>query len=66
MLHAGENQTFSSYIIMQLDEQLGVALLSNMKSSFTTAIGQGVIYLWEDKSASSQHTDSLRELDRIV
>ena len=47
ILHAGQNPTFSSYLIMEPDEQIGVAVLSNMNTTFTTAIGQGVIDLWE-------------------
>jgi hypothetical protein len=66
ILHAGENPTFSSYFIMQLDEQLGVAILANMRSSFTTAIGQGVMDLWEGKNVTSNHTDSYQKLDQIV
>lgn len=66
VLHAGENPTFSSYFIMRPDEQLGVAVLANMKTGYTTAIGQGVMGLWEGRSASQPHSDSFQELDRIV
>ncbi|WP_169090877.1 serine hydrolase domain-containing protein [Paenibacillus sp. PL91] len=66
ILHAGENPTFSSYFIMQPDEKLGVAILANMRSSFTTAIGQGVMDLWEGKNVTNNHTDSYQKLDQIV
>lgn len=66
ILHAGENPTYSSYIIMQANEQFGVAILSNMNSSFTTAIGQGVMDLWEGKNVSNNHSDSYQKLDKIV
>ncbi|MFJ7913970.1 MULTISPECIES: serine hydrolase domain-containing protein [unclassified Lysinibacillus] len=66
LFHAGENPTFTSYFMMQPDEQLGVAILSNMNSSFTTAIGQGVMDLWEGKTVDTVHSDSLQKLDKTV
>lgn len=66
ILHAGENPTFSSYFIMQPDEQLGVAILSNMNTSFTTAIGQGVMDLWEGNDVTNNHSDRYQKLDRFV
>lgn len=66
ILHAGENPTFTSYFIMQPDEQLGVAVLSNMDSTFTTVIGQGVMDLWEGNNANINHSDSYQKIDKIV
>lgn len=51
---------------MQPDEQVGVAILTNMKTSFTTAIGQGVMDLWEGKDVTSNPSDSYQNLDRIL
>ena len=64
--HDGANPTFSSYFIMQPDEQIGVAILSNMNSTFTTAIGQGVMDLWEGNNVNINHSDSYQKLDKIV
>ncbi|MGM7635225.1 serine hydrolase domain-containing protein [Bacillus sp. Hm123] len=66
ILHSGQNPTFTSYFIMQPDEQLGVAILSNMNTSFTTTIGQGVMDLWEGNSVTNNHSDNYQNLDRIV
>lgn len=66
IFHAGENPTFSSYFIMQPDEQIGVAVLSNMNSSYTTAIGQGVMDLWEGKSVNTIHADNFQNLDKTL
>lgn len=66
IFHAGENPTFTSYFIMQPDEQLGVAILSNMNTSFTTAIGQGVMDLWEGNNVTNNHSNSYQKLDRFV
>ncbi|WP_016995605.1 serine hydrolase domain-containing protein [Lysinibacillus boronitolerans] len=64
--HAGENPTFSSYFIMQPEEQIGVAILANINTSSTTAIGQGVMDLWEGKTIDMQHISSYQKLDKIV
>lgn len=64
--HAGANPTFSSYFIMQPDEQIGVAVLSNMNSSYTTAIGQSVMDLWEGKTVNTIHADNLQNLDKTL
>lgn len=66
LLHAGDNPTFSSYFILQPDEQLGVAILSNMNTSFTTAIGQGVMNLWEGNNVTNNHSDRYQKLDRFL
>lgn len=66
IFHAGENPTFSSYFIMQPDEQIGVAVLSNMNSSYTTAIGQGVMDLWEGKTVNTIHADNFQNLDKTI
>jgi len=64
--HEGENPNFTSYFIMQPDEQVGVAILSNMNTTFTTAIGQGVMELWEGKNVNTQHTSIYQKLDQII
>jgi len=64
--HAGENPNFTSYFIMQPDEQVGVAILSNMNTSFTRAIGQGVMELWEGNKVTNNHTDGYQKMDYIV
>lgn len=66
IFHDGQNPTFSSYFILQPEEQVGVAILSNMGSSFTTAIGQGVMELWEGNEVNLNHTDSYQQVDNIV
>lgn len=66
LLHAGENPTFSSYFILKPDEQVGVAILANMKTSYTTAIGQGVMDIWEGREVAYRHADSYQQLDQIL
>ena len=66
VFHAGENPTFTSYFIMQPEEQIGVAVLSNMDSTFTTVIGQGVMDLWEGNNININHSDGYQKIDNIV
>jgi len=66
VFHAGENPNFTSYFIIQPDEQVGVAILSNMNTTFTRAIGQGVMELWEGRSVNTNHTDGYQKIDKIV
>lgn len=66
IFHAGENPTFTSYSIMQPNEQLGVAVLANMNTTYTTAIGQGVMDLWEGKNANNIQSGGLGKMDKIV
>ncbi|WP_459503921.1 serine hydrolase domain-containing protein [Bacillus sp. C1] len=65
--HDGENPNFSSFIIMQPDTQTGVAVLSNMKSTVTTSIGQGVMDLWNGKNISdTKQIDSFQKVDKVA
>ena len=64
--HDGANPTFSAYFIMQPDEQIGVAILSNMDTTFTTAIGKSVMDLWEGNNVSLNHTDGYQKMDKVA
>ncbi len=64
--HAGENPNFSSYIVLKPDEQVGVAVLANMNSTFPTAIGEGVMRIWEDQEGAAAHSDFYLTFDRIL
>ncbi|WP_152393274.1 serine hydrolase domain-containing protein [Paenibacillus guangzhouensis] len=66
VFHAGENPNFTSYFIMKPDDQIGVAIMSNLNTSYTTNIGQGVMALWEGRKAANNHTDVYQKLDQIV
>ncbi|UHA73484.1 serine hydrolase domain-containing protein [Paenibacillus sp. 481] len=67
IFHAGANPTYSSYITMLPEEQIGVAVLANMQSSTTTAISQGVMDIWQGKKPASQRQpDGMLKLDQIA
>ncbi|MCO7127846.1 serine hydrolase [Sporolactobacillus shoreicorticis] len=64
--HSGNNPTFSSYLIIRPDDQLGVAILSNMNSDSTSYIGKGVMDLWQGSNVTHHYSDSYQMLDQIV
>ncbi|MBD8499771.1 beta-lactamase family protein [Paenibacillus sp. CAU 1523] len=64
--HAGSNPTFSSYITLLPEEQMGVAVLSNMRSSTTTTIAQGVMDIWNGKELEgNSQPDGMLKVERI-
>lgn len=64
--HAGQNPNFSSHIVLKPDEQVGVAVLANMNSTFPAAIAEGVMRIWEDQAVPAPHTDFYLILDQIL
>lgn len=67
ILHAGANPAFSSFIILQQDRQLGVAVMANMMSDATAAIGQGVLTLWQGEEIKGPVPDDrMQSMDRTA
>ncbi|KJB89554.1 beta-lactamase [Paenibacillus sp. E194] len=65
IMHAGANPSFSSYIILQQDRQLGVAVMANVMSDATAAIGQSVLTLWKgDNLSNPVPNDRMQALDQ--
>lgn len=48
VLHSGSNPNFSSFLVFRPQEQLGVAVLCNMRSSAAAEIAQSVLALFSD------------------
>jgi len=67
IMHAGANPSFSSYIILQQDRQLGVAVMANRMSDATAAIGQSVLTLWKgDNLSNPVPNDRMQALDQAA
>ncbi|MCY9582914.1 serine hydrolase domain-containing protein [Paenibacillus alvei] len=67
IMHAGANPAFSSYIILQQDRQLGVAVMANRMSDATAAIGQSVLTLWKGENLSDTvPNDRMQALDQAA
>lgn len=43
--HAGNLENYSSFIVMDSQERTGVVVLANLNSTYTTAIGEGIMSL---------------------
>lgn len=63
--HGGTNPTFSAYIVLRPEEQLGVAVLANMNSDLTYQMGQGVMDMLLDKEVEAGPRDYYTQMDRI-
>lgn len=63
--HSGENPNFSSYIVVRPGDQLGVGVLSNINSSYTSAIGQGVIDILTGKKVQNEVVDTYKYFDSM-
>lgn len=67
IMHAGANPSFSSYIILQQDRQLGVAVMANVMSDATAAIGQSVLTLWKgDNLSNPVPNDRMQAMDQAA
>lgn len=63
--HGGNNPNFSSYIVFRPEDQLGVAVLANMNSAVTAAIGQGILDMMLGKEPALQK-DLYQQVDTIA
>lgn len=66
IFHSGSNPNYSSYLAFRPQEKIGVAILSNIQSSYTTVIGQGIINLLRKKDYVFQVNDFNRLTDQIA
>ena len=64
--HAGTNPNFSSFIIFRPKEKIGVAVLSNINSSYVSLIGQALMKIMLHKEYNSRDRGDLnKNIDRI-
>lgn len=64
--HGGSNPTFSSFIVFRPQEKLGVAVLANLNSSYTEAIGKGIINILMGKEEKNSVTDTYINIDNFA
>ncbi|WP_312654280.1 cyclic peptide export ABC transporter [Aminipila sp.] len=64
--HGGENPNYSSYVIFRPEEQLGVAVLCNMNSSYAGTIARGVMDIMLGNTPKQKTKDMYRSLDYIA
>lgn len=63
--HNGNNPNFSSTIFLELDNQLGVALLANMNSDYTYSTVKGIMQILNGQNANQSTSDMYSMIDQI-
>lgn len=66
VFHGGNNPNFSSFIQLKPKEKLGVAVLSNMNSSFTETIARGVVNILDGRQEEIKTIDMYFQADKIL
>lgn len=64
--HAGENPTFSSHIVMRQGEQLGIGVLANLNSSYTSALAQDLMNIMTGEKIKRNVTDKMIYFDNAA
>jgi putative ATP-binding cassette transporter len=64
--HAGNLENYSSYIVMDSQERTGVGVMSNLNSTYTTAIGEGIMSLLKGQQALKGSSDIYLLIDQIA
>lgn len=63
--HEGSNPNYYSYIVFRPEEQLGIAVLANMNSSYTYAIGHGILNTLLGVNQKEDVKDTFTSLDNL-
>lgn len=64
--HGGNNPNYSSYIIIRTKDKIGVGVLANMNSEFTTIIANGIMDIIEGEELDYVYKDTYQTLDTIL
>lgn len=64
--HGGSNPNYSSYIILRTNSQLGIAILANLNSEYTTSIGNGIARILDGEKPKKNTTDQYISIDNIA
>jgi putative ATP-binding cassette transporter len=64
--HGGDNPNYSSFIVFRPGEKLGVAVLANLDSANTPAIGEGIMDILQQKRPNDNVFDLYRSVDNIA
>ncbi len=65
IIHGGSNPNFSSYIIYRPVDKIGVAVLTNINTSYTDAIGKGIMDILMKREVTEISSDLYKSLDNI-
>ncbi len=63
--HSGSNPNYSSMLIMQPENALGICILSNMNSNAAGYLGNNILNIVQEKEITTYTSDSYKNLDFI-
>ncbi|MBL0388671.1 cyclic peptide export ABC transporter [Tumebacillus sp. ITR2] len=66
VVHQGQNPNFSSYLAFRPGEEIGVAVLANQNSDYTSHIGDGILKLMLGKEIKPLVSDTTKKMDQIA
>ncbi|TGV06155.1 class A beta-lactamase-related serine hydrolase, partial [Mesorhizobium sp. M00.F.Ca.ET.186.01.1.1] len=64
--HGGSNPNYSSSVVIRPGEQLGVAVLTNINSAHTQAMGQGIMEILQGKQPPENVSDLYSSVDKVA
>ncbi|PNQ86874.1 peptide ABC transporter [Paenibacillus polymyxa] len=64
--HGGNNPNYSSYMLLNQQKQMGIAVLANMNSSYTADIANGIAELLNGSEIMSSSGDTYQSLDKTA
>ncbi len=65
IFHSGSNPNYSSYIIFKPQEKIGVAVLCNIKSCYTSEIAKGIFNMVQGKDSNIDVIAFIKIIDKI-
>ena len=63
--HGGNNANYSSYIIIRPEDKIGVGILANLNSAYTTIIANEIMDIIEDKEFDYIYKDQYKTVDFV-
>lgn len=63
--HAGSNPNFSSMVIMNPGQEIGICILTNLNSNAADYLATNILNIIENKTVSVYKIDSYKSLDRV-
>lgn len=63
--HGGNNPNYSSHIIFDTDKKIGISILANMNSTYTTTMANGIFSILNNKVPEDNYGDIYLGLDFI-
>lgn len=65
ILHGGNNPNYSSMLIMQPEDKLGICILTNMNSNAVDYLSDNILNIIQGKNISKYTSDSYKNLDAV-